>query len=681
MLKGGNTGFEVLEAFSCGLVVPGAQIRIEHRPENELGDDRHQPYRRDLQLPERWCLLASTPVPCMGAFLDVSEPQPPGALLALEGDMAASGTRASLVLCLLMGCEARVGVTDGLLIDGPPPLGGNGPTDVDETGAPDFSCTPDNGASRIDLRRLTKQQYLNTVASLLQGLTVNERQRALDALMAIDFPDDAAVPFLRADANLSNAHITAYHHVARAFGDHLTASPAVLDKLVAHFTGLGGTPCLTAASMQSNAGCRDRFIDGFVLRVYRRPLSAEEKGLFAQTFTAQSNAGRGVSSIAYRAMLSPQFLFQLENNGTEAHGGTTLELTDYELAARLSYHFWNMPPDEALLAAAKDGSIRDPLQYATIVERLAAAPQAKATLTEFFEGYLGLHRIPSFAGASRPEFVHLSKGLTFDDTLHAAIAKEARDFSTHLTWNAQGSFSELFTSPTLVTNNPSLRSLYGVSDSNAVATLNAAERAGVLTRAALLVSGSPYESPIHRGLHVMKDFLCYVPPQPMGLPDDAFETPKLDAALTTRQRYENKTAGESCQNCHKTINGFGFGLNNYDALGFYRERETIFADDGSIIGTLPVDGQVDLAMLGDARDVKTPVDYSRAVGESRLAQMCVSRKYFEFTYGRPSNDRADGCSLHSMRQAAGQSSPGGMLAFLKSVALDEGFRQKRVGAP
>jgi hypothetical protein len=179
--------------------------------------------------------------------------------------------------------------------------------------------------------------------------------------------------------------------------------------------------------------------------------------------------------------------------------------------------------------------------------------------------------------------------------------------------------------------------------------------------AALAKSSS--DDPIHRGLFVLSYLLCASPAgPPKGVP--ALQEPMAgDAPQTTRQHIELTHSSPACAGCHKSIDGLGFGFENYDALGAYRTSENGIAVDatGEFFGTRDIDGPFDGA-----------VDMAGKLASSKQTQQCVANQWFNFAFGRVASD-ADSCALKPVVEAFAASG-GNMRELLVSISKSDAFR-------
>jgi hypothetical protein len=268
------------------------------------------------------------------------------------------------------------------------------------------------------------------------------------------------------------------------------------------------------------------------------------------------------------------------------------------------------------------------------------------------------------------------------------MVQEIRDLTELYTWKQPGTFKDLMTSTVSVTRSADLAHLYGVpawSGSGAYPTFSDGSRVGLLQRAALLASSLETTNPFHRGALIRRAILCddLPRPDPNTLPPGSLDAPPPSTALTTRQRYQAKVEGNPlCQGCHSAFSNIGYVMEAYDALGRYRTSEQVFDEQtGALVATLPIDTSASIDLTGaGARSVKTPAELNQRILESGKVEGCLSANYFRYALRRdPARDSADACAFQSMQSALAKGDVG-LADVFRSIALDSGFRRRKVGA-
>jgi hypothetical protein len=215
-----------------------------------------------------------------------------------------------------------------------------------------------------------------------------------------------------------------------------------------------------------------------------------------------------------------------------------------------------------------------------------------------------------------------------------------------------------------------------VTTANAV-RFPSGERSGLLTRAAMLTSGSHTEHPIFRGIHIRRNLLCLPTPQPGNLPPNSLSPPVPNASLTTRQRYHDKTSGAQCAGCHLAINPLGFAFSNYNALGAVQPTEPVFDESWSYAGELPTDSRVDLALaLQVNRTVANGVELSEVIATNPNLKACATRNLFTYLNGLQTlpGASASSCGMNRMYESLTAGAP--LRDFVRSAATDTSYRQR-----
>jgi hypothetical protein len=321
----------------------------------------------------------------------------------------------------------------------------------------------------------------------------------------------------------------------------------------------------------------------FATRAFRRPVTASELdrlvGLVDLALKNGDGFEKGIQLAMQGVLISPHFLFRVE---LETRPGAPRNLNDLELASRLSYFLWSSMPDDELLDLAIKGQLRAGKNLDAQVARMLKDPKSKE-FTENFAGQWLQTRNLKLASPDRGRFN------SFDEPLRQAMAKEAELFFAAIVHDNRPITDFLNADYTFL--NERLAKHYGITgvtgDNFRKVTLTDKKRGGVVTMASTLtVTSNPTRtSPVKRGKWILEEILGTPPPPPppnvADLPDD-----KKDVARgTIRQRLEKHRADPNCASCHSKMDPLGFALENYDAIGAWREQDGKFPVDSS--GTLP----------------------------------------------------------------------------------------------
>jgi hypothetical protein len=547
-----------------------------------------------------------------------------------------------------------------------------------------FACDESARAQPERLRRLTMTQYKNTMRDLTRWALGDPLEASVVVTLAgLDtVPLDRREPteqdphggYRRLDQALEQTHVDATFRVAVALGRALSA-PERLRKVAGR--------CAVDEDATNDEACIDDFIQRFGARALRRPLDAEDLRFYRVVHGGSSIATPAAFGDVISVMLSsPELLYFVEHGATGIAGepGNDL-LSAHELASRLSYHFWQTLPDDALWQTAEDGSLLEPAVLEREVDRLLADPRARATMAELFGDWLGLDDVPELdAYVDDPRFGAFAGDDLPSSELREHAIVEALDMLAYYTWTDPAGAAALLTSELSFARSAELARLYGVEPWDGAATppsLPAGERSGLLTRAWFLASGSASTRPIQRGVRVRRKLLCDdLAPPPANV---AALLPAATAEKTTRQAIAELTEqpGTSCASCHaSSINPLGFAFEGFDALGRARSEQRFFHDDGTYAGALPVDTHtVPRITPSDERTASGPAELAALMVQSGKLEACLARNYFRFTFGRNEDVVRDGCALERLR--ARLTETGRIRDMLREAALLPQMRARR----
>lgn len=337
-------------------------------------------------------------------------------------------------------------------------------------------------------------------------------------------------------------------------------------------------------------------------KAYRRPASEGELEVLLAVFDlgAENKLSYGASlRLMLKAVLvSPQFLF-ITPAGEVEPGRDIVPLDDYQLASRLSYLLWATMPDEELSALADEGKLHEPAVLRGQVIRLLADPRSRALFDGFGTQWLGL-------GDMRTRTFDTVKFPQMTPELRTAMVEEARLFFESIVRENQSVVRFVDSDYTFL--NGTLAPLYGLEKTVAGpemrrVVLTNANRGGLLGMPGVLAATSfpNRTSPVKRGVWVLEQVLGeQVPPAPPNVPALEKQDQQTVAHLTLRQRTELHRTNAVCANCHKILDPIGFGLENFDAIGRWRDQD----DTGGGIdagGALP--GGEPFASPGELKDI------------------------------------------------------------------------------
>ena len=378
------------------------------------------------------------------------------------------------------------------------------------------------------------------------------------------------------------------------------------------------------------ARCAAQIAENLARRAFRRPVGDEDVARLMPFYEAGRKEGdfnRGIERLVAAVLVSPDFLYRRIRSPQAATAVTEHALTDYELAARLSFFLWNAGPDEALFKLAASGRLSTPAVLNAQVTRMLAAPKASSLVTNFAMKWLGLDGLD----AIKPD-QKIFAG--FNDELRRDLVTEADTFIRSVLLENRP-IIELLTSDQTYLNDRIARH-YGLAGINGPqfrwVTLADGNRRGLLGKGAVLIKTSYPDrtSPVLRGAWVLDKIIGTPPtPPPPGVEADlsprAGETPR-----TVRARLEQHRADATCRQCHGVIDPMGLALENFDAVGQFRtvDRQANQPIDASTVlpSGLAIDGPVALREYLAA----SPARFAQAFTE-KLLMYAVNREleYFD----------------------------------------------------
>ncbi len=324
---------------------------------------------------------------------------------------------------------------------------------------------------------------------------------------------------------------------------------------------------------EDETACAGRIVSSLARRAYRRPVTDADTAPLLAAWEAGRREGGfedGVRWAIEALLVSPKFLFRVEQAPAEAAPGAPYRIRDLDLASRLSFFLWSSIPDDELVDLAARGRLREPGVLERQVRRMLDDARAGALVENFAGQWLYLRNLRSIA----PDATRFPE---FDDNLRDALRQETELFVGSQIREDRGVLDLLGADYTFV--NERLARHYGMPDVYGShfrrVSYRDDRRAGLLGHGSLLtVTSYPHRtSPVLRGKWLLENLLGAPPPPP---PPDI---PELDepggraAPATMRERMAQHRASPACATCHAKIDPLGFALENFDAVGRWRARE------------------------------------------------------------------------------------------------------------
>jgi hypothetical protein len=311
-------------------------------------------------------------------------------------------------------------------------------------------------------------------------------------------------------------------------------------------------------------------IETFLPRAWRRPVTKEEvDGIMKFAALSFAHAGESMSeatALAIRAsLMSPNFLFRMEQDPHPDGSGKVFALSEFQLATRLSYFLWSTMPDDELLAQARAGTLRRNLDAQ--VARMLKDPKAISLTRDFMGQWLeirGLEQTPNL-----------------DKAMAASMKGETEHFFNYIVANNRPITDLLDADYSFV--DARLAKLYGIpgisGDDFQKVQLDPAQRFGLITQASILtLTSKPLgtglrTSPVVRGKYILENlFNQKIPPPPPDVPPLAVDD-SHPLTGTTRQIFEQHRTNPVCAACHARMEPYGFALENYAGNGAWRTQE------------------------------------------------------------------------------------------------------------
>ena len=312
-------------------------------------------------------------------------------------------------------------------------------------------------------------------------------------------------------------------------------------------------------------------------RAFRRPVTSDEIESLLTFFDEGRRDGQsfdsGVQFALERILVDPDFLLRVYRDPVDAESGQSpYELSDIELASRLSFFLWSSIPDERLLALAERGELSDPSTLEAETRRLLADPRATETLVnDFAAQWLNLRRVGEVVVDPR-------QYPTYDETLLEAFVEEverfvastiAEDQSVRVLLDSDYTFAN-----ERLARHYGIKGVYG-SRFRRVTIDQPNQRGGLLAAGALLATTSYPDrtSPVLRGKWLVDNIFGWpVPPPPPGV-DTTLETTPGTESDSIRERLARHRENPSCASCHSVIDPLGFALENFDVIGGWRTED------------------------------------------------------------------------------------------------------------
>lgn len=406
-------------------------------------------------------------------------------------------------------------------------------------------------------------------------------------------------------------------------------------------------------------------IGRFASRAFRRPVTdAETKKLAALAAKVRSEGGtyeEGIQVAMQAVMISPHFLFRVEQPQTITAAGEMPKITQYELATRISYFLWSSMPDDELLLLAHNGELRDRKKLLSKIGRMILDRRSNRFVENFAGQWLQLRNLDSI----EPDTKIFR---AYNEEIRDLMKRETLTFFANI-MRQNMPVTKLLDADFTYLNEP-LAKYYGLEGVNGdkfqKVSLAGTTRGGLLTHGSVLtVTSNPTRtSPVKRGKWVLDNLLNTPPPPP---PPNIPELEKGQLTGTLRERLEQHRDNPACAACHNMMDPLGFALENFDAVGRWRTRDGNEEIDSS--GILP-DG-TEFSGASELRDVL-------ASKQKELFVRCLSEKMLIYALGR-GTEYYDKCAIDQIVSEV--QDRGNLFAYLILAIIEsdpfqkQGFRE------
>jgi mono/diheme cytochrome c family protein len=352
--------------------------------------------------------------------------------------------------------------------------------------------------------------------------------------------------------------------------------------------------CHPSTAGQEEA-CAKQILLTLTRRAYRRPTGdtdVQDLWPFYEQGRADGGFDRGIERALERLLVSPQFLYRIEHNPLDlAQGkpvdsprGIAFKVSDLELASRLSFFLWSSIPDDQLLNVAAQGQLSRPEVLEREVRRMLRDRRSESLVTNFAEQWLFVRDIE----AKQPDGLLFPD---FDETLRESMRTETVLFIDSVL-RGNRSVLDLLTANYSYLNERLARH-YGIphvegSYFRRVTFPPDNPRGGLLGQGSILTltSYATRTSPVVRGKWVLENLLAAAPPPPPAdVPALKTEGSEPGRTLTMREAMAAHRANPSCATCHVRMDPIGFAMENFDAVGRWRDHDG--GNDIDASGVLP----------------------------------------------------------------------------------------------
>jgi hypothetical protein len=395
-------------------------------------------------------------------------------------------------------------------------------------------------------------------------------------------------------------------------------------------------------------------------RAFRRQVSDADLETPMRFFDSGFEEGgfeKGIESALASLLVNPNFLFRIETD--RASDKSVVAISDTELATRLSFFVWSSIPDQELLKLASERRLSDPTVLREQVKRMLADEKSNSLVENFASQWLYLRNLESITPDLRlfPDF---------DDNLRQSFRLETQALFRDVLRNDQSVLNLVHSEHTFL--NERLATHYGISgvlgsELRKVSLSKDSHRGGVLRHGSVLMvtSYATRTSPTIRGNWILENLLgTPLPPPPPDVPN-LKENSTLNVS-SLRDRLAQHRENPACASCHDRMDPIGFSLENYDAVGRWREFE----------GSLDVDSD---GMFPNGKAIRSVDELEQAIlDRPQMFVRTLTEKLMTFALGR-AVESFDGPAVRSIESAAAKDDYR-FSSIVTGIVLSDPFRYR-----
>jgi hypothetical protein len=430
----------------------------------------------------------------------------------------------------------------------------------------------------LDRRRLAAF----TVGPPAKGESDEKVDKDLKARVTVTAgPHDLGVTFVQNPASLQETKRQPYQ-AHWNLHRHPRKTPAVYQvSITGPYTakGHGDTPSrgrifiCQPTGLADEEDCARKILSALLRRAYRKPVTEgnlEKAMKFYRRARTAGDFDAGIESAVSAVLVNPQFLFRIERDPAGVAAKSAYSVSNLDLASRLSFFLWSTIPDDELLDLAERKELRKPEVFEKQVRRLLADERSRNLATNFASQWLHLRNLDSITPDLRlfPDF---------DDNLRQAFRQETELFVESVLREDRSVLDLLTADYTFL--NERLANHYGIAhvygDRFRRVALGADRQRGGLLRQGSILTVTSYAtrtSPVVRGKWILENFIGTPPPPPLADVPPLKEN-AVGASLTVRERLAQHRSNAACASCHRLIDPVGFSLEQFDAVGRFRDRD------------------------------------------------------------------------------------------------------------